>query len=98
LCDLNEILKKVPEPDFEYDFYYKDPLTDLEENMIFKTDFGDSYDDRDSSNDGDERISGVKNQIKDEEGLGDPAKIDEIDEAGEDGNGGSDSEHWMKFC
>jgi len=66
LCDLNEILKKVPEPDFEYDFYYKDPLTDLDENLMFKNESGDSLD---SSSDDEERNSGAKNHIKDEEGF-----------------------------
>lgn len=56
----------MPEPDFEYDFYYKDPLTDLDENLMFKNESGDSLD---SSNDEEERNSGAKNHIKDEEGF-----------------------------
>ena len=31
LSELNKILKKVPEPDFEYDFYNRDPITGYED-------------------------------------------------------------------
>lgn len=37
LSELNEILKKVPEPDFEYDFYNKDPITGIED-IVCKND------------------------------------------------------------